>query len=91
MPRRGRRNPNPNPPHDIGGRPYHLGADRLQPGHARQERIHRPHRDHLIRTGLFTPSNRWRRSQSAAPNILERPLALARLLPFLPKYNFARS
>ena len=86
MPRRPQKSTQP-----IGGGPFHLAKDRVQPGNARQERIHRPHREHLVSAGVFTPANRWRQSHGSPSNILERPLALAKLLPFLPKYNFARS
>ena len=74
-----------------------IAHDRIHPGRARKERIHGPTRDALIHSGIYRPANRWRsaptghRRGASSPNILQRPLLLAKHLPWLPKYNHARS
>ena len=71
-----------------------IARDRLQPGVARTNRIFGPTRNQYIHNGTFRPSNRWRRSTERAhhsSSVLQRPLMLANRLPWLPKYNHARS
>lgn len=70
-----------------------LARDRLSPGVARRRRVFEPTRNSYIHAGLFRPSNRWRSAPKQRPNhpMLQRPLAVAQRLPWLPKYNFARS
>ena len=76
-----------------------IARDRLNPGRARRERIHAPTRDALIHSGIYRPANRWRSAPTGhqhprpqnSHNILQRPLMLAKYLPWLPKYNHARS
>lgn len=74
--------------------PYsHIARDRLSPGIARRQRVYEPTRKTYIHSGLWTPANRWRNAPTQRPgaSILQRHLMLAQKLPWLPKYNFARS
>lgn len=64
-------------------------ADRINPGVIRTQRVLDPLRNAHTKHGLFRPSNRWRRE--APVDIRNRPQLLARKLPWLPQYNFARS
>lgn len=70
-----------------------IARDRLQPGIARRKRVFAPTRDTYIHHGIFRPANRWRRSPTQQPgaSVLQRARMLAQKLPFLPKYNHARS
>ena len=70
-----------------------LARDRLSPGIARRKRVYEPTRNAYIHTGIYRPSNRWRNAPTQRPGapILQRGLMLAQRLPWLPKYNFARS
>lgn len=70
-----------------------IARDRLSPGAARHARVFEPTRNQYIHAGTFRPSNRWRRAPAQRPgaSILQRPLMLAKHLPWLPKYNYARS
>lgn len=62
---------------------------RVQPGSARLNHVFRPIREKLVSTDTYRPCNRVK-GGSAGP-MLTRPLDLARRLPWLPKFNFARS
>lgn len=84
-------------------RQRHLAADVINPGHARLKRVHAPMRSAYVTSGVFRPLNRWRQSAVAgdkvtyhppnnpADNVLQRPLMLARHLPFDWRFNSARS
>lgn len=63
--------------------PYHI----LHPGVARTHRISGPIRNRHIQFGTYRPVNRWRDERQ----ILQRAQNFADLLPWLHKYNFARS
>ena len=79
-----------------------IASDRLDPGRARQARVHGPVRASLVNDGIYRPANRWRQTSRSGShssfhpanrerNILQRPLLLAKQLPWLHKYNYARS
>lgn len=67
--------------------------DRINPGVARTQRVLDPVRSTHVGHGVFRPSNQWRRQshRSAQPDVRNRALLLAKQLPWLPQYNFARS
>lgn len=70
-----------------------LARDRLSPGIARRRRVYEPTRNTYIHNGIYRPANRWRTAPKQRPGalLLQRPLMVAQRLPWLPKYNFARS
>ena len=79
-----------------------IAGDRLDPGHAKLVRIHGPTRSSLVNDGIYRPANRWRQTPKTGSHsafqpshgerhILQRPLLLAKHLPWLHKYNYARS
>lgn len=80
-----------------------IAADRLDPGKARLARVHAPTRSSLVNDGIYRPANRWRQTSRTGShatyqphsdkerNILQRPLLLAKHLPWLHKFNYARS
>lgn len=75
----------------------------VQPGYARLTRVHAPIREALAQSGVFRPLNRWRGKavshdkvaynppSNPADNVLQRPLMLAKHLPFDWRYNSARA
>lgn len=81
----------------------HLANSVIQPGHARTSRVHAPIREALAQSGVFRPLNRWRGKAvshdkvaynppaNPADNVLERPLMLAKHLPFDWRFNSARA
>ena len=79
-----------------------IARDRLHPGLARVDRVFAPNRQGLVHAGVYKPANRWRQTPRSGNmvhhqpankerNILQRPLLLAKHLPWLPKCNYARS
>lgn len=71
-----------------------LYPDRIHPGSAKQKRVFGPIRAAYISKDVTRPVNRWRKTSekpSQSIDIRNRPLMLAKLLPWLPQYNFARS
>ena len=74
--------------------PYsHIARDRISPGIARRKRVYEPTRDTYIHNGIYRPANRWRNAPTQRPgaSVLQRARMLANHLPWLPKYNYARS
>lgn len=70
----------------------HPPKDRLNPGVARTQRVLDPLRSVHASQGTFRPSNRWRNgSGPSTVDVRQRALLLAKQLPWLPQYNFARS
>ena len=71
--------------------------DRLNPGVARTQRVLDPVRSTHTKHGVFRPANEWRATSQRAlgashqPDVRNRALLLAKHLPWLPQYNFARS
>lgn len=70
-----------------------LPGDLLNPGASRKQRVLDPLRSAHSAQGVFRPSNRWRPTthRSGQPDVRNRALLLAKHLPWLPQYNFARS
>lgn len=79
-----------------------IAGDRLDPGLTKTHKIFGPARGSLVQAGVYRPANRWRQTPqhgdhatvqpgSRDRNILQRPLLLAKQLPWLHKYNYARS
>lgn len=73
----------------------HPPPDRINPGGARKQRVLDPLRQIHTTQGAFRPSNRWRNRSSGGhsqqTDVRNRPLLLAKQLPWLPQFNFARS
>lgn len=67
--------------------------DRINPGAVRTRRVLDPLRSSHATQGVFRPSNQWRHQSARGhqPDVRQRALHLAKLLPWLPQYNFARS
>ena len=67
--------------------------DRLNPGVARTQRVLDPVRNAHVGNGVYRPSNQWRPKTHPNPatDVRQRALLLAKQLPWLPQYNFARS
>jgi hypothetical protein len=79
-----------------------IASDRLDPGHAKHVRVYGPTRSSLVNGGIYRPANRWRQTRKSGSqtafhpasrerNILQRPLLLAKHLPWLHKFNYARA
>lgn len=68
-----------------------MPKDRINPGVARSQRVLDPLRNVHVKQGVYRPSNQWR-SSKASPDtdVRQRALLLAKKLPWLPQYNFAR-
>lgn len=60
-------------------------------GVARTTRVSGPIRQVHVKAGTYRPSNQWRNNQGRGRQILQRSQNFAALLPWLHKYNFARS
>lgn len=69
-----------------------LPGDMLHPGVTRKQTVLDPVRSAHNSQGVFRPSNRWRTSthRGGQPDVRNRALLLAKHLPWLPQYNFAR-
>lgn len=65
--------------------------DRINPGAARKRRVLDPLRQAHKTHGVFRPSNEWRSHPHPTEDVRQRALLLAKRLPWLPQYNFARS
>ena len=71
-------------------------ADRLHTGKIRQQNVLDPVRSAHTTQGVYRPSNRWRNtsapshSSSHNTDVRQRAVLLAKHLPWLPQYNFAR-
>lgn len=69
-------------------------ADRLHTGKIRQQNVLDPVRTAHTSEGVYRPSNRWRNttspSSSKSTDVRQRAVLLAKHLPWLPQYNFAR-
>ena len=75
----------------TGGNPP---KDRINPGVARRQKVLDPLRSTHVSHGVFRPSNQWRTTShrgASPPDVRNRALLLAKQLPWLPQYNFARS
>jgi hypothetical protein len=68
-----------------------MPKDRINPGVNRTRRVLDPVRTVHSSHGVFRPSNRWRNQTGHQPDVRQRALLLAKQLPWLPQYNFARS
>lgn len=76
-----------------GGVGSHPPRDRINPGVARTRRVLDPLRSTHASHGVFRPANQWRPTsgRGAPVDVRNRALLLAKQLPWLPQYNFARS
>lgn len=68
-----------------------VSGNLIHPGIARTQRILAPIRESLVQSQVYRPSNRWRSTQGSGQQILQRAQNMARLLPWQPRYNFART
>lgn len=70
-----------------------LPDDIIQPGKNRTRRVLDPVRSAHTKHGVFQPSNQWRSRThpNVQTDVRQRALLLAKQLPWLPQYNFARS
>lgn len=79
----------------AGGRIGGLPADVINPGQGRKQKVLDPLRHTHTIHGVFRPANQWRsqsnRGHHQQPDVRNRALLLAKQLPWLPQYNFARS
>lgn len=66
-------------------------VDRINPGVIRTRRLLDPARSAHVRSGTFRPANQWRPKTGHQTDVRNRALLLAKHLPWLPQYNFARS
>lgn len=66
--------------------------DRVNLGAIRQHRVLDPLRQAHVSKGVFRPSNQWRSKShgSSQTDVRQRAILLAKRLPWLPQYNFAR-
>jgi hypothetical protein len=68
-------------------------ADRLHTGQIRKQNVLDPVRSAHTTQGVYRPSNQWRSKSapsSSSTDVRQRALLLAKQLPWLPQYNFAR-
>lgn len=67
-------------------------SDRINPGVSRTRNVLDPLRRSHIEKGSFRPSNQWRHKTGGDTHtdVRQRALLLAKRLPWLPQYNFAR-
>lgn len=88
-----RTNHNHNGPHPRRPKEDEASAsgNAIHPGIARNQRVFLPLREHLVQSGVYRPSNRWRSTQGSGQQILQRAQNVAQRLPWLTKYNHARS
>lgn len=64
-----------------------LQRHRVNPGRAKLTLIHAPLRDRWIEAGVYRPCNRVRQPHDPT----NKPLHLARRVPFLARHNYTRS
>lgn len=69
-----------------------LPSDIINPGLTRKQNVLDPVRSAHASQGVYRPSNQWRNTshRSGTPDVRQRALLLAKQLPWLPQYNFAR-
>lgn len=71
-----------------------MPRDLINPGYTRKQTVLDPLRATHTNHGVFRPSNRWRnqtQQHGSQTDVRQRALLLAKQLPWLPQYNFARS
>jgi hypothetical protein len=73
----------------------HLPNDLINPGLVRKQNVLDPVRKAHTSQGVYRPSNQWRNNTShhsggGTTDVRQRALLLAKHLPWLPQYNFAR-
>lgn len=69
-----------------------MPKDRINPGVSRTQRVLDPVRSVHVSQGVYRPSNQWRPKShpNTQTDVRQRALLLAKHLPWLPQYNFAR-
>lgn len=69
-----------------------LPKDIINPGVSRKQGVLDPLRSGHNTQGVFRASNQWRTKSNPShqPDVRNRALLLAKHLPWLPQYNFAR-
>lgn len=73
-----------------------LPSDVINPGQRTKRHVLDPVRTAHTTQGVFRPSNQWRTKEPAPgphnphTDVRQRALLLAKHLPWLPQYNFAR-
>lgn len=73
-----------------------MQRNRIDPGRAKTSGVFKPLRDNLVRANVYRPCNTQRnkgagRGGGGTTSVLDRPQLLAQYLPWLTRYNYARS